>query len=147
MNTETPEFRHFFLRNLDKLIAEIEAFPSEESLWHTAGDVTNPAGTLALHIAGNLQHFVGALLGHTGYVRDRDREFSARYVPRADILAGLHTTRNIVDQVLGQMDDQRCGEVYPSGHFGENRSIRHALLQLLSHLNYHLGQVNYLRRL
>jgi uncharacterized damage-inducible protein DinB len=140
-------FLHFFLRDLDKFIAEIEAFPTEESLWRTGGDVNNPAGTLALHIAGNLQHFIGANLGATGYVRRRDLEFSMRGVPKSELLAGLQRARAVVEQVLGGLDDAQLTAVFPSDHFGENRSTQHALLHLLAHLSYHLGQLNYLRRL
>lgn len=140
-------FLHFFQRDIDKLIAEIESFPSDESLWLAGGDVKNPAGTLGLHIAGNLQHFFGAVLGGTGYERNRDLEFSARGVPKREIVAGLETARKVVSNVLENMKDAQLEEVFPNGHFGENRSTLHALLHLLSHLSYHLGQVNYLRRL
>lgn len=140
-------FLHFYLRDIDRLMAEIEAFPSEESLWMIAGDVTNPAGTLALHLAGNLQHFIGAELGKNGYIRQRDMEFSARNVPKSELAAGLQTARAVVEKVLGSLPDEQLSAVFPSGHFGENRSTQHALLHLLAHLNYHLGQVNYLRRM
>lgn len=140
-------FQHFFLRDVDKLIAEIELFPSEESLWLTGGDVKNPAGTLGLHIAGNLQHFFGAVLGGTGYVRNRDLEFSARGVPKREIIAGLETAKKVVAEVLESKSDAQLNDIFPANHFGENRSTLHALLHLLSHLSYHLGQVNYLRRL
>lgn len=144
---QTQTFLHFYLRDIDKLMAEIEAFPSEESLWRTGGDVKNAAGTLGLHMAGNLQHFFGAVLGGTGYVRRRDLEFSARGVAKAEILAGLQTARDVVAGVLENMTDAQLSEVFPADHFGENRSTLHALLHLQAHLSYHLGQVNYLRRL
>lgn len=140
-------FLHFFLRDIDKFIAETEAFPSEESIWLTGGDVKNPAGTLGLHIAGNLQHFIGAVLGGTGYVRQRDLEFSTRGVARTEVVAGLQTARTVVKEVLGNMNDAQLTEIFPADHFGENRSTLHALLHLQSHLSYHLGQLNYLRRL
>jgi hypothetical protein len=140
-------FSHYFLRDLDQFAAEIEAFPSEESLWRIGGEVKNPGGTLALHIAGNLQHFFGAVLGGTGYVRDRDLEFSARNVPKVEILAALKAARKAVTEVLEKMDDAQLADIYPANHFGENRSNLFVFLQLLAHLNYHLGQLNYLRRL
>ena len=140
-------FLHFFLRDLDKFIAETQAFPSEESLWLTGGDVNNPAGTLALHIAGNLRHFIGAELGKTGYVRQREREFSSRGIPKSELVEGLLAARAVVEKVLGALDDAQLSAVFPSEHFGENRSTQHALLHLLAHLNYHLGQLNYLRRM
>lgn len=144
---QTQTLLHFFLRDLDKLIAEIEAFPSEESLWRIGGDVKNPAGTLGLHLAGNLQHFFGAVLGGTGYVRNRDLEFSARNVAKKEITAGLQTAREVVAKVLENMNDAQLSANFPADHFGANRSTLHAMLHLLSHLSYHLGQVNYLRRL
>lgn len=140
-------FLHFFLRDIDQFIAETEAFPSEESFWLTGGDIKNPAGTLGLHIAGNLQHFIGAVLGGTGYVRQRDLEFSTRGVALSEVVAGLQTARTVVKDVLGNMTDAQLAEIYPADHFGESRSTLHALLHLQSHLGYHLGQLNYLRRL
>lgn len=142
----SSEFQFFFLRDIDKFVAEINAFPDEESLWQLRGQIANRAGTLALHIAGNLQHFIGAMLGGTGYVRTRDVEFSARNVSRAEILNQLATARQVVDQVLGQLPDARLDETFPDNHFGECRSVAGGLLHLLAHLNYHLGQLNYLRR-
>lgn len=147
MNTSVSTIQSFFLRDLDKLITEMEAFPSEQSLWLTAGDVKNPAGNLGLHIAGNLQHFIGALLGGTGYVRDREREFSEKNVPRSEILERLASAKKVVEVALGKMSDAQLADVYPANHFGEGRSNLFVLLTLLTHLGYHLGQVNYLRRL
>lgn len=140
-------FLHFFSRDLDQFAAEIEAFPSEESLWRRGGEVKNSGGTLALHIAGNLQHFFGAVLGGTGYARHREREFSARNISKMEILAGLQAARKAVSEVLENMNDAQLDNIYPASHFGENRSNGFVFLQLLAHLNYHLGQVNYLRRL
>lgn len=147
MNDSVSALQFFLLRDLDKLMAEIEAFPSEQSLWLTGGDVKNPAGNLGLHIAGNLQHFIGAVLGGTGYVRDREREFSEKNVPRSEILAQLESAKKVMEDVLGKMGDAQLADVYPANHFGEGRSNLFVLLTLLTHLGYHLGQVNYLRRL
>lgn len=140
------EFQHYFLRDLDKVIAEINAFPDEESLWQVRGQVANCAGTLAQHLAGNLQHFIGAKLGGSGYVRDREREFADRNVPRSGVLAQLAAARQAVEQTFAAMPDSRLDEPFPDNHFGEGRSVCGGLLHLLAHLNYHLGQMNYLRR-
>ena len=142
----TSEFQTFFLRDLDKVVAEINAFPDEESLWLLSGQIVNSAGNLGLHLAGNLQHFIGAILGGSGYVRERDMEFSARNVPRAEILAQLGTARQVVERVFSTMPDERLDEPFPDPHFGAGRSVAGGLLHLLAHLNYHLGQINYLRR-
>lgn len=144
--SRTSEFQTFFLRDIDKFVAEINAFPDEESLWQLRGQIANCAGTLGLHIAGNLQHFIGALLGGSGYVRQRDLEFSARNVPRAEILTQLGAARQIVERVFSTLPDERLDEPFPDPHFGAGRSVAGGLLHLLAHLNYHLGQLNYLRR-
>ena len=142
----TSEFQYYFLRDIDKCIAEINAYPDEESLWQLRGEITNSAGNLALHIAGNLQHFIGAMLGGTGYVRHRDREFAEKNASRAEILTQLAAARQAVKYTFGNMPDARLSEPFPDHHFGEGRSVAAGLLHLLAHLNYHLGQLNYLRR-
>ena len=147
MENSVPTFSHFFLRELDKLIAEIEAFPSETSLWQVGGNVSNSAGNLALHLAGNLQHFIGAVMGGTGYVRDRDREFSVKNVPRTAVLAGLNDAKNVAKKTLDAMTDVQLTQDYPVEFKGETRSNLYALLHLYGHLDYHVGQVNYLRRI
>lgn len=143
---QTDIIATFFARDLDKLADEIRAFPTEASLWQTAGTVKNSAGTLALHLIGNLNHFIGATLGGTGYVRQRDREFADRDVPRDRLLMGLAATKELVVKVLGKIPDAQLAEPFPLDHFGAGKSYLHALLHLLAHLDYHLGQVNYLRR-
>jgi uncharacterized damage-inducible protein DinB len=146
MSTNT--FLSFYLRDLDKVITEIEAFPDEASLWRVQGEITNAAGTLALHLAGNLQHFIGALIGGTGYMRDREYEFAARDVTRAELLAGLHTARAVVEKVLSQLGPEHWNKTIPGNHhFGPDGTLLHGLIHLHAHLAYHLGQINYLRRM
>ena len=135
------------LRELVTLRKEIEAYPSDESLWKVVPGIANSGGTLALHLAGNLQHFIGAVLGGSNYVRDRDAEFSVRGLPRADVLnlidqatASLtQTFRSLTDEVLGRQYPERVGKVRLStGDF---------LVHLEGHLAYHLGQIDYHRRM
>lgn len=148
MSVMPSSFHHFYLRDLDKLIAEIEAYPDDASVWQVQGTIANSAGTLALHIAGNLQHFIGALIGGTGYVRDREYEFSARNLPRQTLIEGLQTARAVVDKVLCSMTDSDLSRPIPTGnhHFGPDATLIQGLIHLQAHLAYHLGQVNYLRR-
>lgn len=72
--------RLVLVRELEAFCREVEAFPDDERLWQTLPGITNACGNLARHVAGNLQHFVGARLGGTGYVRHREAEFSQRSV-------------------------------------------------------------------
>lgn len=137
-------------RDLRALVAEIEAYPSEASLWRLDGDIRNSGGTLALHLAGNLSHFVGAVLGGSGYVRDRDGEFGDRDVPRAEILRRVEEARVQLERALAELDRDALAAPYPSrapASLGEAPSTHRMLLHLSGHLMYHLGQVNYHRRL
>ncbi len=143
----TPfDLRAVFLRDLASLRLELEAYPDEAQLWATPAGVSNSAGTLALHCAGNLQHFIGACLGETGYVRDRDGEFGRRGVPRAELVAGLDAAAQVVERVLSGIDSAGLDEDFPVDFTGRTIPTGRFLLHLATHLAYHLGQVDYHRR-
>lgn len=144
--TTSKLFFEILDRDVLKLKEELSLYKNESDLWLLKGQVKNSAGTLALHIAGNLKHYIGAVLGNTGYVRQRDKEFSDRNVPRGQLLAGLEEARQIVNQVLLGLSDEQLGKEYPIEFMGR-RSTHSVLIVLVSHLGYHLGQVNYHRRL
>ena len=134
-----------FERDLDRLASEVAAFP-ETQLWALGGTVRNSAGNLALHLTGNLQHFIGAQLGKTGYVRDRAFEFSGK-VTQAALLAEIETAKAAVSQALSAMEDKALEDAYPMEVFGHEMTTGYFLVHLQGHLNYHLGQINYLRQL
>ena len=135
---------HFYERDIRKLIEEVNLFKDEGNLWKTGGSVKNSGGNLVLHITGNLNHFIGATLADTGYVRDRDGEFTRKGVPKKDLVAGLEELIPMARATVAAVDFE--GE-YPVEFAGANRSIGYMMVHLLAHLNYHLGQVNYLRRI
>jgi uncharacterized damage-inducible protein DinB len=139
-------FLDFFQRDLEKLKEEITLFP-EDRLWLVNGEIKNSAGNLALHITGNLKHFIGAVMGDTGYIRQRDKEFSDKNVTKEKLLQGLTESETIVTTVLSALTDEKLMQPYPVETFGKNSTTLRALIQLIAHLDYHLGQVNYLRRL
>ena len=142
----TAIVHHFLVRELEALKREIAAFPDDRGPWETRPGITNTAGTLALHCAGNLQHFVGARLGGTGYVRQRDLEFSRRDVPRAELLAELDRAIAAVHALQGKPDSD-LPPVFPDT-FGDKRVDTQAMLvHLAIHLGYHLGQADYHRRM
>lgn len=139
-----------FDTDLDQLRTELEAYPDDSSVWRTAPGISNPAGTLALHLAGNLQHFVGAVLGGTGYVRDRDAEFAKRDVPRAELLAHVAEAKTAVARTLGALGDGALERPYGAKvppTLGESPTVEAVLVYMYGHFAYHLGQVNYHRRL
>ena len=136
-----------FLRDLEKLKTEISSFKDEKNIWKISGDIKNSAGNLCLHLCGNLQHFIGAMLGNSGYIRNRDAEFSKKDVPIRELVAEIELTTKTVKLTLDSLSDAKLSEIYPSNIFGEGTTTFMFLIHLATHLNYHLGQINYLRRL
>jgi len=143
----TTDLIKLFRRDLEKLSTELEAYPSEAAIWVVSSDVKNSAGTLTLHLVGNLNHFVGKVLGHTDYARDRDAEFNRRDVPRAELLEGVHSTKTMIEHVLSSLNAASLEEIYPLEPLGYPMTNGYFLIHLYGHLNWHLGQINYHRRL
>ncbi len=143
----THDVAEILARDLGRLSEELQAYEREEDLWKTSPGISNSTGTLALHLLGNLQHYIGAVLGETGYVRDRDAEFSRRDVPRDEIVAEIERTREVVRRVVPSLDDARLAAEYPEEVGGRRMTTGYHLIHLVAHFAYHLGQVNYHRRL
>jgi hypothetical protein len=135
---------NFYERDIRKLIEEVNLFRNEENLWKTDGSVKNSCGNLVLHIIGGTNHLIGATLAHTGYVRDRDQEFIRKGVARKDLVAGLQALIPLINETVTAQDMEA---EYPIMFDDMKTSNSYVLVQLLVHLNYHLGQVNYLRRI
>ena len=135
---------NFYERDIRKLIEEVCLFKNEEDLWRIQGSVKNPAGNLALHIIGGLSYLIGTTLAQTGYVRNRDQEFICKGVERKILVTQLEELIPMIKETLNalQMEAE-----YPLIFDDMKRSNNYVLLQLLLHLNYHLGQVNYIRRI
>lgn len=140
-------FIEFFERDLVALQKEISSYSDESNLWIISGEISNSSGNLCLHLIGNLNHFIGAILGKTGYIRHRDREFTTKGVSRAELISSIEKTRQIIHQTLTHLSSNQYNSLYPIEFLGKNLMTDHMLLQLATHLNYHLGQVNYHRRL
>jgi uncharacterized damage-inducible protein DinB len=134
-------------RDLGKLREEIEAYADEADLWKTDGEILNSAGNLCLHLNGNLQHFFGAVLGGTGYVRNRDAEFANKGVSRVKMLADIDETRSVIKSTLAKLTDDDLAKTYPIEVFGKPMTTAYFLTHLATHLNWHLGQIDYHRRL
>lgn len=136
-----------FERDLDKLAAEIKLYPNEESLWHIADGIANSGGNLCLHLIGNLRTYIGATLGNSGYIRNREAEFSDKNVPRATLLEGIGLAKQDLQNVLPHLTESELNAKYPLLVFDAPMQTQWFLLHLSGHLNYHLGQINYHRRL
>ena len=142
----TSDLLKLFDRDCEKLIAELELFESEAALWAVAAGVSNAAGNLALHIVGNLNQYIGVRLGGTDYLRDRSAEFGPCDIPRHELIARVSATKTMLETVLVRLDAAQLEEIYPEEVMGYAMTTRYFLIHLYGHLNYHLGQVNYLRR-
>lgn len=145
MLTET--LSTIFQRDLTKLYSEIEQYKSEDKLWVTERSIANSAGNLCLHLVGNLKTYIGAELGGFAYTRNRDLEFSLKDVPKAELLTMVAETKTIVDETLRKLPANTLQEEYPMLVFAEKTSTEYFLVHLAAHLSYHLGQINYHRRL
>ncbi len=146
MTPLTADLLLLFRRDLRCLVREVELFPDDATLWRTLPGVSNSAGNLALHLAGNLQHFVGAILGATGYVRQREREFAQREGTRASVVAELEAAIAAVEASLADQTEASLAAPFPTPIGGHRMSTRRFLLHLEAHLAFHLGQAGYLRR-
>jgi len=134
-------------RDIDKITAEIDAFTDEKNLWVTTGAIKNPAGNLCLHLTGALNHFIGAVLGNTHYVRHYEEEFSSKDIPRVQLVAGLMSAKTVVRNTFLNLSDADFHKVYPEKLQGEEVPVYWFLSHLITHVNYHLGQLNYIRRI
>jgi uncharacterized damage-inducible protein DinB len=133
-------------RDLSALRREVEAYADEADLWRAVPGTTNSAGTLVLHLAGNLQHYLGARLGHTGYIRDRPAEFSRRSVPRAELLREIEAARDAVNAGLRGLGESELAVKFPETIAEARITTGEYLMHLTTHFAYHLGQIDYHRR-
>ncbi len=145
MNTES--LIEIFDRDLNKLITEINLYKDEERLWIIKDGIGNSAGNLCLHLIGNLNHFIGAILGNTGYVREREKEFSLKNIPSKELIQSIENTITVIKESLSKLTATDFEKLFPLEVFGKPLTTGFMLLHLTTHLAYHLGQINYHRRL
>ncbi len=141
------DFIKLYDRDIAQLENEIALFNHDENLWKVTGSVINTSGNLCLHLCGNLNAFIGNNLGHTGYVRDRAFEFVGKNVPKEDLLTLSRNTRHTINRSLSKLTDDDLKEKYPVDFLGYEMTTGYGLAHLLAHFSFHLGQINYLRRI
>lgn len=139
--------KKLFRRDLEKLKQEISLYSDESKLWIVERDIANSAGNLCLHLVGNLNTYIGAEIGKTGYVRNRELEFSLKNIPQQELVKKIEDTINVVDHSLDMLKEEDLEKEYPLLVFAEKTSTGYFLVHLAVHLGYHLGQINYHRRL
>lgn len=136
-----------FTRDLTKLRTEIASYQHEPNIWKIDKSIANSAGNLCLHLVGNLNTYIGKEIGAMGYVRNRDAEFTLKNVPRTELIDKVNDTLQVVDSSLDKMPEADLQKQYPVLVFDRATSMEYMLIHLATHLAYHLGQVNYHRRL
>ena len=143
----TTEFlRDVLLKDLAAVRNEMHAYSREEDLWVCPTGISNSGGTLVLHVTGNLRHFIGSVLGGIAYVRDRETEFTDLHVPRVELETRIDRAQEAVESALENLDDDQLSQEYPLDIDGVRISTGMFLVRLVSHLAYHLGQINCHRR-
>jgi hypothetical protein len=136
-----------FKRDLNALKQEIDAYQNEDNLWISNNEISNSAGNLALHIIGNLNHFIGATIGDSGYIRQRDLEFSQKNIPKSELISEIDETLSIVESVINSLSEVDLQKEYKRRVTEEYMTTEFFLVYLTIHLAYHLGQINYHRRI
>lgn len=140
------EYRELFLLNIGRIKEEIMAYSSDEQLWAVAPGISNAGGNLCLHLWGNLHHFIGATLAHTGFIRNREEEFSQTGLSKTQLLSMMDEIIGMLEKSMDALSDADLLQDYPLTNFG-TRSTEWILIKLLVHFDYHLGQINYHRRM
>ena len=139
--------KDLFTRDLNKLKQEINLYQDEDTFWAIEKAIKNSGGNLSLHLVGNLKNYIGNGLAGIGYVRDRDFEFSGKFVDREAISKEIDETIEIVNQGLSQVSASQLNGNFPMMIWKEETGMAYTLIHLHAHLNYHLGQINYHRRI
>lgn len=139
--------QQLFTRDLNKLKEEISLYKVESHLWVTDKNITNSAGNLCLHLVGNLNAFIGAVIGTTGYIRNRPEEFSAKNVPRDVLINKIDEVISVLYLSFKKFPGENLEKEYPMQVFDKRLTYEQFRLHLSGHLMYHLGQINYHRRL
>ena len=147
----TSAISSIFERELTKLIEEIKLYKTDKDIWEVSKSINNSGGNLCLHICGNLNHFIGAVLGDTGYVRNRDSEFSEKNLSKTKLISEIQETIKVVTKTLETILDQDLDKEYtafPPHLLGKEKLSKfYFLAHLIAHMDYHIGQINYHRRL
>jgi uncharacterized damage-inducible protein DinB len=140
------EFAALFSRDLTKLAQQVQAFPDDASLWKRCGTM-NSAGNLVLHLEGNLREYIGRQLGGIAFRRERPLEFSSSGIPASELIQRIEEVKGVVWAPLSELSEETMAATFPENVLGVSISTRQFLIHLNGHLNYHLGQIDTLRRI
>jgi hypothetical protein len=142
----SQELSALMKRDLATLAQHIQAFPVEELLWQTAPGITNAAGNLVLHLEGNLREYIGRQLGNIPFERDRPQEFTTKSLGKAELLRRVAHLSEIIPAVISSLSPEQLTTVYPQVVLERELSVQGFLVHLYGHLSWHMGQIDYIRR-
>lgn len=143
----TDTLAQLFKRDILKLKTEISAYTDESKLWSTTAQISNSGGNLCLHLLGNLQYYIGNVLGGNGYTRNRPAEFSQKNIPHTELIHAIEQTEQVVVNTIRSLPIETLQKDFPEKVFEHSMTTEYFLIHLLAHLDYHLGQINYHRRI
>jgi len=131
-------FRHMAAR-VEKAARSI----TDEQLWIKPFPFGNSIGHLILHLTGNLNHYIGALVAGSGYVRNREHEFiDPAHPPSDELLARFLETVDMVVRTLEAQDDSSF--LTPVAAQAPIQTRLGLFLVCAAHMNNHIGQMSYL---
>jgi len=141
------DLARLYRRELTRLRQQIEAFPNDETLWQTLPGITNPAGNLVLHLEGNLREYIGRQLGKLPYQRTRDLEFNTKGLSQRDLLVRIDELHKTIPPVIEGLTHEQMDAQYPEQVLGVPMTVQMFVIHLCGHLNWHLGQIDYVHRI
>jgi len=145
--TSTEGLSQLFARDLKRWKEQIETFPDDATLWKLAPGITNSAGNLTLHLEGNLRGFIGNEMAGIPYERRREDEFGLTGLPRTDLINRITAIETWLPEAVAKLTPEDLDREFPKQVWGRTIGTGQFLMHLYGHLNYHLGQIGYLRRM
>lgn len=146
-NMITTVLIDLYSREIERLKTEITAFEADELLWKQPDAQIPAAGNTCLFIAGTLQHFIGNMIGDSGYIRNKEAEMKARNLSRERLIEEVDNTKRVVVDTLEQVTKADLQKVFPTKEFEEDVTTEYYLIHLLKNLSFHIGQIAILRSL
>jgi uncharacterized damage-inducible protein DinB len=120
---------------------------SKEQFWRKPYPYGNSIGHLVLHMTGNLSYYIGARVAETGYVRNRDREFTEKQPPsKEEALWAFDRTIAMVVATIRKQTAEDWGKTYTAEREPEAKDRFQIFVRCAGHAYHHVGQIVYLSR-
>ena len=134
-------------KHFDEVRAKVHKWAdpiSEEQFWWNPYGYGNSVGHLVLHLTGNLSYYIGAQIAATGYVRDRDREFTdPSKRGKSEVMADFDKAIAMVTETIRRQSAADWSLPY-SAERSMDKNRFAIMLHCAAHADHHLGQIIYL---